>query len=158
LSSRYRDFARAGYYLPAFAFTTGTPPNWEYRNITGYVGPPASSITAHIFPIDVQGEQIGIPVNANDAPPNGSRNPLTIEKDFTFVWFDQYIDWSNAANLAKLINADGHPADYLGDAAIKAFGTPHIFLSGDKDEYPKNKGSLGDFATLGTLTNFIQEP
>ncbi len=71
------------------------------------------------------------------------------------IWMDQYIDWSNPLNMAKVLSG-GKPVDPA--TAVSAFGTPQILLSGDASTFATNQGTGNAFATIGTLSNAATSP
>ncbi len=75
------------------------------------------------------------------------------------VWTNQYIDWTSAANFAKvvkIVGATGTPASV--SAAAVTFGTPAIWLHGDAVHFPTNHGTGGAFTNIGIETDFLPGP
>lgn len=74
-----------------------------------------------------------------------------------YLAFDQWLDLSNPANVAKFI-ADGKPVDLGVDGSTPTGTAPTIFFSGDATGFATNKGTGGAFTLTGVLTNASTSP
>jgi hypothetical protein len=77
----------------------------------------------------------------------GGANP-SIRYGDVQIWVDQYIDASNADNLAKFRDADGKPVN--PSIAAAAFGAPTYLIRGPASAIETNGGTGGDFVKTGT--------
>lgn len=74
--------------------------------------------------------------------------------DFQF-WCGNYIDFTDASNLAKIISG-GKPVDPM--QAASAFGAQTVLLAGDSTTFASNQGNGGAFVTTGALSNASTSP
>jgi len=89
-----------------------------------------------------------------DFPTGGSGDAETLGKVVTpfdaapmaiagYQLFDKFINWSDAGNRRKVIDAVGGDLIYRGPKAVAdAFGEPLLWLDGSKSRFVVNRGSL----------------
>jgi hypothetical protein len=79
--------------------------------------------------------------------------------DFSDLYLDvsRAVDLSDPAIVAKIIS-NGKPVDQGADGSLLTGSRPLIYLSGDSTTYMNNKGSAGNFAVEGTMTNATTSP
>ncbi len=137
--------------------SSGSGSNWIYNQNPLYGGAPDPAYTIPTFNMSVSGTQIGIPCNAEDI---GSRAPYVLGRAYTHVWFGQYIDWTNATNLSKVVTTDGRPPTNPQTASTY-FGAPDLHFYRDKKtkvNFITNHGSGGAFTLVGGQPDFTPGP
>lgn len=74
--------------------------------------------------------------------------------DLADVFFHPvFLDLSIEANRRKFIDVIGKPVDLGPTGAVPLGFVPMVFLSGDADEFPINRGTGGGMTENGALTN-----
>jgi hypothetical protein len=120
--------------------------------VTGdpYFDEPGNVTTLPSLPIQVAGTEIGLPTqiaNRDDSP--------KIRYADVMIWFGQFIDPTNADNLAKFISG-GRPVSPA--AAVGAFGTPDFLFKGGVSTFTTNAGTDGTVTLAGTATDVTPGP
>jgi len=69
-----------------------------------------------------------------------------------FYITNEYIDLSNATNLAKFISTDGTPVDMGTDGATPTGTAARLFFNSAVDSWHTNDGTGGGFTEYGALT------
>jgi hypothetical protein len=103
--------------------------------------------------IALNGNEFAIPCVAENAA--GGVNPANRFGDIQ-IWVDQYIDASNADNLAKFITAEGKAVNPT--VAEAAFGAPTFRFRGPASGIATNTGTGGAFTKTGTVTDYAPGP
>ena len=101
------------------------------------------------FAIDYSAQTLAIPDDPLDA------SLFTGDMADFQLWLGQYIDWSDAGNLSKVISG-GKPVNPTIAAA--AFGAQTVLLSGDAAAFATNQGTGGAFTLTGSLTDASTSP
>jgi hypothetical protein len=131
--------------FPQFSPDTDPSTSLPYFNAPGNVLRLAS------LPIAVSGTSIGFPTMTA----NRSQSPHVEIADVQ-IWFGQFIDPTNSANLAKFIDGSGNSVN--PSIAQSAFGQPSFLLRGDAATFPVNQGSDGSVSKAGTISDFSPGP
>jgi hypothetical protein len=101
----------------------------------------------------INGNEFALPCVSENAA--GGVNP-SIRYGDVQIWVDQYIDASNADNLAKFRDADGKPVN--PSIAAAAFGAPTYLIRGPASAIETNGGTGGDFVKTGTVIDATPGP
>jgi hypothetical protein len=115
-----------------------------------YFDHPGNVLTLASLPIAVSGTSIGLPTMTA----NRSQSPQ-VECADVQIWFGQFIDPTNPANLAKFISG-GIPVS--SSVAATAFGTPDYLFKGNAAAFIANGGSGGSVTKAGTVTDATPGP
>jgi len=102
--------------------------------------------------IPINGKEFGIPAFAANLATQGKR----LQYGNVQVWFGQFIDPTNAGNLAKFRDADGKPVNPAVSTA--AFGTQTILFRGNAEGFIIDQGTGGPFIKTGTITDYPPGP
>jgi hypothetical protein len=111
---------------------------------------PSPPVDLPAFPTAINGHEFVIPGQST-----GSDAPIIDYADVQ-IWVDQYIDPTNADNLAKFRTTGGKAVP--PSVAADAFGTQTFLFSGNAEGFANNTGSGGDFTKTGTVTDYTPGP
>jgi len=126
------------------------------RSLSGVDPDPTITGSVPGFSIGLSGTEIGLPCQAVHAATDiaGHGRPAIKYADVQ-IWVGQYIDPTNADNLAKFISG-GAPVNPV--VAEAAFGAPTYRFPGPALGIGTNTGTGGDFTLTGTVTDAAPGP
>jgi len=128
------------------------------RNVSTPDGPVPATLTGIVpgFSIGINGTEVGIPAQAAHAASGVTGNTdVAIRYADVQIWVGQFIDPTNADNLAKFISG-GSPVNPT--VAEAAFGVPTYRFNRPASDVANNTGSGGDFTKTGTVADAAPGP
>lgn len=112
--------------------------------------------------IGITGEEFALPVQTTETEAWPHQDRPKVAYGYVQVWTDQALDFSDPDIRAKFMKRDPddptRPRLVSPSVAQAAFGKPTFFFDGPPSKFATNRGSGGEFTTVGDLKKFAPYP